>query len=112
MGVGCGWGGGTLLRRLVGPSKALDILLTSRKMDASECLQLGLADTVIDHDESYFETSLKWLERKIKHLPPDVVHTMKKIVTCDSFQEEKRHFSKTWGGPSQLAALGSNLKHN
>ena len=40
------WGGGTALARLVGASRAADLVLTARKLGADEALQLGLANRV------------------------------------------------------------------
>lgn len=39
------------LARIVGPSKALDLLWTARKLDADEALRLGLVDRVLSPDE-------------------------------------------------------------
>ena len=59
MGVYCRrWGvplidGGTVrLPRLVGRGRALDLVLTGRRVDARECLQIGLCERVVPHGES------------------------------------------------------------
>lgn len=59
MGVYCRrWGvplidGGTVrLPRLVGQGRALDLILTGRKVEAEECLRIGLADRVVPHGQS------------------------------------------------------------
>ncbi len=56
MGVYCRrWGvplsdGGTVrLPRLVGQGRALEIILTGRKVDAAECLRIGLCERVVPH---------------------------------------------------------------
>lgn len=41
-------GSSWLLPRLIGPSKALDLLFTSRMVDAEEALRIGLVDRVAD----------------------------------------------------------------
>lgn len=46
-----GWGGGTRLFSLIGRSRALDLLLTSRIVDAGEALDLGLIDRVVPSGE-------------------------------------------------------------
>jgi len=38
------WGGGPALAHLVGPARAADLILTARKVDADEALQMGLAN--------------------------------------------------------------------
>jgi len=40
------WGGGPALVRLVGPSKAADLILTARRIKADEALRLGLVNRV------------------------------------------------------------------
>ena len=59
MGVYCRrWGvplidGGTVrLPRLVGQGKALDLILTGRKVDAQECYQIGLCEYVVPDGET------------------------------------------------------------
>jgi len=59
MGVFCRrWGvplidGGTVrLPRLVGQGRAMDLILTGRKVEAEECLRIGLADRVVPHGQS------------------------------------------------------------
>jgi enoyl-CoA hydratase/carnithine racemase len=45
------WGVSWILPRLVGPSRALDLLLSSRTVDAAEAERIGLVNRVIPHDE-------------------------------------------------------------
>lgn len=40
------WGGGPALARLVGPSRAADLILTARKVGAEEALALGLVNRI------------------------------------------------------------------
>lgn len=40
------WGGGACLARLIGPSRAADLILTARKVSAEEALGLGLANRI------------------------------------------------------------------
>jgi enoyl-CoA hydratase/carnithine racemase len=45
------WGISWILTRLVGPAHALDLLLSSRKVDATEAERLGLVNRVLPDDE-------------------------------------------------------------
>ncbi|MES2999780.1 MAG: crotonase/enoyl-CoA hydratase family protein [Pseudomonadota bacterium] len=59
MGVYCRrWGvplsdGGTVrLPRLIGQGRAMEIILTGRKVDAAECLRIGLCEKVVPHGQA------------------------------------------------------------
>lgn len=45
------WGVSWLLGRLVGPAHALDLLFSSRRVDAAEAERIGLVNRVVPHDE-------------------------------------------------------------
>ena len=44
LGIITGWGGTQLLPRLIGETKALEMFLTARRVDANEALRIGLVD--------------------------------------------------------------------
>jgi enoyl-CoA hydratase len=48
IGVVAGWGGTTRLPRLIGKSRAAEMLLTGKMVDANEALQMGLVNRVTD----------------------------------------------------------------
>lgn len=50
VGVCCGWGGGSRLVQLLGPSRALELLSSGRLVGATEALQLGLSNATIRQD--------------------------------------------------------------
>lgn len=62
LGIIPGAGGTQRLARLVGPSKAKDIVYTGRFVDANEALQIGLVDEVVAPDGVY-EAAKKWAAR-------------------------------------------------
>lgn len=49
------WGGGACLVRLIGPSRAADLVLTARKVSAGEAIALGLANRVSASGQSVDE---------------------------------------------------------
>ncbi len=59
LGVIPGAGGTQRLTRLVGPSRAKDLVLTGRMVDAEEALRIGLADRVVPTEE-VFGTAVEW----------------------------------------------------
>ncbi|MCH5642994.1 MULTISPECIES: enoyl-CoA hydratase/isomerase family protein [unclassified Gordonia (in: high G+C Gram-positive bacteria)] len=59
LGVIPGGGGTQRLARLVGPSKAKDMIFTGRFVGAAEALEIGLVDEVVAPDEVY-NAALKW----------------------------------------------------
>jgi enoyl-CoA hydratase len=59
LGIIPGAGGTQRLARLVGPSRAKDIVYTGRFVDAEEALALGIVDEVVAPDDVY-EAALRW----------------------------------------------------
>ncbi|HEU4948003.1 MAG TPA: enoyl-CoA hydratase-related protein [Kribbella sp.] len=59
LGVIPGAGGTQRLSRLIGPSKAKDIIYTGRFVDAAESLQIGLVDKVVPAAEVY-DAAVAW----------------------------------------------------
>ncbi|MBA4800948.1 MAG: crotonase/enoyl-CoA hydratase family protein [Euryhalocaulis sp.] len=62
-------GGTTRLPRLIGESRAMDLILTGRKMDAEEAFAIGLANRLTE-DGAALETALE-LARQIAAYPPN-----------------------------------------
>jgi enoyl-CoA hydratase/carnithine racemase len=62
LGVIPGAGGTQRLSRLVGPSKAKDLIYTGRFVDAAESLQIGLVDKVVPAAEVY-DAAVAWASR-------------------------------------------------
>jgi methylglutaconyl-CoA hydratase len=57
-----GAGGTQRLPRLIGQARALDLVLTGRRVSASEALHLGLVNRVIPKAEALLDATLAWLE--------------------------------------------------
>ena len=78
IGVHPDWGGAYFLPRLVGPSKALELMFSGEMLDAAEAHSLGLFNKVVPHDELARETRA-WAER-LAAGPPMALSLMKQAV--------------------------------
>mgnify|MGYP001794860840 FL=1 len=172
MGVVPGWAGATHLVHKVGRSKALDLLLSGRRVNAKQALQLGLIDDIISSNErttpnsnneitpnidkekatlnsnnekpapnnntgrttptpyekttptgnekkttpigdaELLEAGVDYIQRRLGHLPPQVIHAMKSaVVGANSLSydasvgNERNNFKQLWGAEANLLAL-------
>ncbi len=80
LGVAPGIGGSQRLTRLVGKSKAMDMVLTARMMDAAEAERAGLASRVFLHDQLLDET--RKIAARIAAQSPLAVMANKEMVNA------------------------------
>jgi enoyl-CoA hydratase len=80
LGVAPGMGGSQRLTRLVGKSKAMDMILTGRMMDAAEAERAGLVSRVVPA-EKLLEEALA-AARKISEMAPLAVLANKEMVSA------------------------------
>ena len=99
------------LKNLVGRTRALDLLLSGRKVKMEEAMEIGLANGTVWH-ESRLEDSVVWLNNRVHSLPVEVVHATKKNIMANSFLEERQILASVWGGPYHLDAIEKDTKHN
>ena len=73
------WGSAWLLPRLIGPSAALDLLMSARKVGADEALRLGMVNRVVEHDDLLAETRA-YVEDLAESCSPTSMKIMKRQV--------------------------------
>jgi 2-(1,2-epoxy-1,2-dihydrophenyl)acetyl-CoA isomerase len=74
------WGGTWLLPRLVGPSRALELLVTGRMVDAAEALAIGMVDRVVPLADLPEQTLT--LARTIAAGPPQAIADIKRALSA------------------------------
>ena len=89
------WGAAWLLPKLVGPSAALDLLFSSRRVPADEALRLGLVNRVVPHD-ALLNAARNYVEDLAAKCSPAALQVMKRQV----YQQLTREL-----GPSELEAI-------
>lgn len=62
LGIIPGAGGTQRIARLIGEARALDLVLTGRRVSATEALSLGLVNRVVPAEEPLLDATLAWLE--------------------------------------------------
>jgi enoyl-CoA hydratase/carnithine racemase len=89
------WGSAWLLPRIVGASNALDLLFSSRVVDAHEAFRIGLVNRVVPHDE-LLPTVHKYIAELAAACSPASLQIMKRQV----YQQLTREL-----GPSEKDAI-------
>jgi enoyl-CoA hydratase len=112
LGVIPGAGGTQRLTRSVGKSKAMDLVLTARMMDAAEAERANLVSRVFPADELLPEV-LKIAER-IANLSPVAVQFAKQAVNrayettlAEGVRHERALFLSLFGTPDQKEGMGA-----
>jgi len=80
IGIHPDWGGTWFLPRLVGPSRALELLMTGRMIDAAEALSIGMVDRVVPLSELPLQTTT--LARAIAEGPPIAIADIKRALAA------------------------------
>ena len=92
-------GGTWLLPRLIGWAKAAELYYRARTVDAQECLELGLVNTVVADDE-LMDTAMQWAE-EIADNAPMAVQTTKRMLRMgleESYDTAVDHLMVHLGG--------------
>ena len=84
LGIIPGWGGTQRLYRVVGKSRALDMILFSRRLDAREALTIGLVDQISDPDQ--LMTDVLELAGRLAARPPIAVRAVLKAMSAGIYE--------------------------
>ena len=123
LGVTPGFGGGVRLNRLLGPTKALQMMLSARPIDVGAAQALGglvqhvlpagstgkkaLTDTK-DWYQTNYGSITAHASRQIKNI---VTTSMMNLPLDQALNNESKIFQQVWGSAEHKAALASNIKH-
>ena len=80
VGIMPGWGGTQRITRLVGKTKALELVLTGEPISAADALNIGLVSAVVPQ-EDLIPASERFLKRIIKNAPVAIKAAMEAIVS-------------------------------
>jgi enoyl-CoA hydratase/carnithine racemase len=98
------WGGTWLLPRLVGPGRALELLVSGRIVDAEEALRIGMADRVVAPAELADATDA--LMRSIAAGPPLAISGIKRALAVSERNDLRAQLDVE--SQHQIACFSSN----
>ena len=111
-----GWGGTYMLPKIVGPTAAMDLILTGRRIDAEEAKSIGLVTHVYSVEE--FDAKVDEFVKALVEGPPIAIRAMKKLITNDpdlkeALRAEAEAFADLWNYKDLkegIAAFGERRK--
>lgn len=115
-GLTTGWGGTGRLVRLIGHSRAMELLLTGRIIGAAEAQEIGLVHRVVAEGENLM-TAVYSTATDLINLPRQALASLKSLVYTASAtnptttnQREAELFAQLYGQPDHLEALEAFLE--
>lgn len=115
-GLTTGWGGTGRLVRLLGHSRAMELLLTGRIISAVEAQQMGLVHRLVTDGEEIMTAVYQWADELLQ-LPRPALASLKSLVYTASAsslaatdQHEAALFAQLYGQPDHLEALQAFLE--
>ena len=113
VGLTTGWGGGARLARLIGQSRALELLLTARLFDAPEAQQLGLVHRIAPDGEDVVSVARAWandlaaLPRQALAATKALVHASVHLSLHKAYERETEMFVELWPQVDHLEAMAA-----
>jgi enoyl-CoA hydratase len=104
-----GWGGTARLVRLIGQSRAMELLLTGRTLTSQEAQTIGLVHEVVERGQDVLVVARQWAERLVQ-LPLAALAANKTLVNADlplpdAYALETRLFTQLWVHPDHHEAM-------
>ncbi len=116
LGIIPGGGGTQRLTRLVGPSRAKDLIFTGRQVNAAEALGMGLVDRVVEPDELE-AAGLEWAAQ-LAAGPSDALAIAKRVIDDGldlpldaALQREQNGFVEVFATGDATVGVRSFLEH-
>ncbi len=116
LGIIPGAGGTQRLPRLIGPSRAKDLIFPGRFADAAEALSIGLVDRVVAPDDVYDEALA--LASQLAAGPPYALRAAKQAIDSgmmvdldNGLEIERMHFATLFGTEDQSIGMNSFLEN-
>jgi enoyl-CoA hydratase len=113
VGLTTGWGGTARLVRLIGQSRALEILLSGRKLTSEEAHHIGLIHREVPHNQDLLTVIRQELETLLT-LPNQAQAALKQLVyesvglpLADAYALEAALFEQQWPHPDHVEAMAA-----
>ncbi len=114
--IGPSWGGGNDLVRLLGPAKALRLMVAATTFTAAEALAEGLVDAVCPPGEDFEQWFADLLDTWRQH-PRQVMRAFKAVAggprglgRAELDALETRHFAEAWAHKDHWAAVAERRR--